>query len=448
MSNNIAIKVENLSKIYRLYNSPLDRLKEALSPLRQKYHYDFYALKGIDFEVKKGETIGIIGKNGSGKSTLLKIISGVLNPTNGSVLVNGKISALLELGTGFNPELTGIENVYFNGTLMGYNKEEMDSRLDNILGFADIGGFVHQPVKTYSSGMFVRLAFAVAINVDPDILIVDEALSVGDIKFQRKCFSKIEDFRDSNKTIIFVTHESGRLATMCDSSILLNNGLLIEKGEPNLVTKAYMQLIFGELESDKQEITMVDSDDNKDNCNVINTEDIVLVKTAIELIGNNVTEANNRERRHGNYKALIIDYGIIDKNDNKAIMVFTGEKCIIYYTSVFLQAISRVFSAIIIKNVYGIELFFTNSDILKSQNLSQSRGDILECKFAIEMWLAPGDYFLSFVLRDNETNEYLDRRLDAFHFKVVSSERNCGGYVNLMPTLVRTTQQKNQLNGL
>jgi len=187
MSNDIAIKAENLTKTYRLYDSNLDRLKESLHPLRRKYHHEFNALHDFNFEVKKGETVGIIGKNGSGKSTLLKIITGVLTPTSGSVTVNGRISALLELGAGFNPELTGIENVYFNGTLMGYSKEEMHAKLDDILGFADIGEFVRQPVKSYSSGMFVRLAFAVAINIDPDILIVDEALAVGDIFFQQKC---------------------------------------------------------------------------------------------------------------------------------------------------------------------------------------------------------------------------------------------------------------------
>ena len=206
MPEEVVIKIENLSKVYKLYNSPVDRLKESLHPLRKQYHHDFYALNNVSFEIKKSESVGIIGKNGSGKSTLLKILTGVLTPTSGTVKVNGKVSALLELGAGFNPELSGIENVYFNGMLMGYTREDMAERLDEILSFADIGNFVHQPVKTYSSGMFVRLAFAVAINVDPDILIVDEALAVGDIKFQRKCFLKIEELRKSNKSILFVSH--------------------------------------------------------------------------------------------------------------------------------------------------------------------------------------------------------------------------------------------------
>ena len=183
--SNVSIKVESLSKIYKLYNTPMDRLKETMHPFRKKYHKDFFALKDISFEVKKGETFGIIGKNGSGKSTLLKIITGVLSPSSGNVTVNGRVSSLLELGAGFNPELNGIENIYFYGTINGFSKEEMDSRLDSILAFADIGEFVFQPVKSYSSGMYVRLAFAVAIQVDPEILIIDEALSVGDIFFQK-----------------------------------------------------------------------------------------------------------------------------------------------------------------------------------------------------------------------------------------------------------------------
>ena len=202
---NTAIKVSNLTKIYKLYDKPMDRLKESLHPLKKNYHKDFYALNDVSFEVKKGETVGIIGKNGAGKSTLLKIITGVLTPTSGDVQVNGRIASLLELGAGFNPEYTGIENIYLQGTLMGFGHEEMAAKVDEILAFADIGDFIHQSVKMYSSGMFARLAFAVAINVDPDILIVDEALSVGDAAFQNKCIRKMEEIGDKGITILFVS---------------------------------------------------------------------------------------------------------------------------------------------------------------------------------------------------------------------------------------------------
>ena len=209
----IAISINHLSKVYKLYDKPVDRLKESLGLTKQKKYREHYALRDVSFQVKRGETVGIIGTNGSGKSTILKIITGVLNPTQGEVQVNGRISALLELGAGFNMEYSGLENVYLNGTMIGFTREEIDKKLDDILAFADIGDFIHQPVKTYSSGMFVRLAFAVAINIEPEILIVDEALSVGDVFFQAKCYKKFEDFKKMGKTILFVSHDLGRCET-------------------------------------------------------------------------------------------------------------------------------------------------------------------------------------------------------------------------------------------
>lgn len=241
----MAIQVKDLSKVYKLYNKPSDRLKETLG-----FHVDareHYALKHVNFEIRKGETVGIIGTNGSGKSTILKIITGVLNPTGGEVNVDGRISALLELGAGFNMEYTGIENVYLNGTMLGFTKEEIDERLDNILEFADIGDFVNQPVKSYSSGMFVRLAFAVAINIDPEILIVDEALSVGDVFFQAKCYRKFEDFKKEGKTILFVSHDLGSITKYCDRAILLNQGEKIFEGTPKEAVDIYIPLIFRDL---------------------------------------------------------------------------------------------------------------------------------------------------------------------------------------------------------
>ena len=219
-----AISVKNVTKIYRLYDKPIDRLKESLSVTHKNYHKDFYALQNLSFDVKKGETVGIIGTNGSGKSTILKIITGVLTPTSGEVMVDGKISALLELGAGFNQDYTGIENIYMNGTMMGFSKKEMDEKLPDILEFADIGDFVYQPVKTYSSGMFVRLAFALSINVEPEILIVDEALSVGDVFFQSKCYRRMDELRKSGTTIVMVTHDMGSVIKYCDKVVLLNRG--------------------------------------------------------------------------------------------------------------------------------------------------------------------------------------------------------------------------------
>jgi ABC-type polysaccharide/polyol phosphate transport system ATPase subunit len=239
MDKDIVISINDITKAYKLYNSPKDRLKEAINPFGKKYHKTFNALNHLSIEVGKGETVGIIGKNGSGKSTLLKLITGVLSPTSGVVSVRGKISALLELGAAFNPEMTGLENIYFNMTLLDFSREQVENRLDDILSFADIGDFVYQPVKTYSSGMFVRLAFAVAVNVDPDILIVDEALSVGDIKFQFKCLRKMQEFKDQGKTFLFVTHSVETVRNLCNRAIWLMDGAVYRDGDSKSIVKDY-----------------------------------------------------------------------------------------------------------------------------------------------------------------------------------------------------------------
>lgn len=275
MADDIAIKVESLTKVYKLYNTPFDRLKEALSPIRRKYHHDFHALHDVSFEVRRGDTLGIIGKNGSGKSTLLKMITGVLTPTSGNITVNGRISALLELGAGFNPELTGIENIYFSGTLMSFSREEMDHRLDDILAFADIGEFVYQPVKTYSSGMFVRLAFAVAVNVEPDILVVDEALSVGDVRFQKRCKEKMNDYKNNGSTILLVSHSLTDVRAICNTGLMLQGGRLAHWGDVSDTINMYFENDSREDElefrqSSQQNIPYVRGGD------IVGTGDIIL----------------------------------------------------------------------------------------------------------------------------------------------------------------------------
>ena len=245
----LAIRVEDVSKVYRLYNRPSERLFDALGLAGKGRFKEHRALDHVTFDVKKGETVGIIGTNGSGKSTILKIITGVLSPTSGEVEIDGRISALLELGAGFNMEYTGIENVYLNGMMMGFSREEMDARLDDILKFADIGEFVNQPCKTYSSGMFVRLAFAVAINIDPEILIVDEALSVGDVFFQAKCYKKFEDFKAEGKTIIFVSHDISSVAKYCDRVILLNKGVKLSEGNPKDTINLYKKVLLNQSQN-------------------------------------------------------------------------------------------------------------------------------------------------------------------------------------------------------
>ncbi|MBN1039824.1 ABC transporter ATP-binding protein [Clostridium botulinum] len=260
--SDIAIKIENLSKVYKLYDRPIDRMKESLSLSKKKYSREHYALKNISFEVKRGEAIGILGKNGSGKSTLLKILTGVLNETNGIKVVNGKISAILELGAGFNHEYTGIENIYLNGTMMGYTKEEMTRKVDRIISFADIGEFINQPVKTYSSGMFARLAFAVAINVEPDILIVDEALAVGDTRFQIKCIDKMKELKDSGTTILFVSHATEQIKRFCNRAVWIDKGRVVDIGESSKIVDKYDTYM---LQIEKKENLNPDEDTLKVN---------------------------------------------------------------------------------------------------------------------------------------------------------------------------------------
>ena len=226
------IRIEHLDKMYKLYDRQRDRLKEALGLSRRKLYHEHYALRDVSLTVREGETVGIIGTNGSGKSTILKIITGVLSPTAGTVSIKGRLSALLELGAGFNMEFTGLENVYLNGTMSGFSNAEIDEKLQDIIDFADIGDFIHQKVKTYSSGMFVRLAFAVAINIDPEILIVDEALSVGDVFFQNKCYHKFEEFKAQGRTILFVSHDLSSISKYCDRVVLLDKGKKLAEGRP------------------------------------------------------------------------------------------------------------------------------------------------------------------------------------------------------------------------
>ncbi|MDO5388981.1 MAG: ABC transporter ATP-binding protein [Clostridia bacterium] len=276
--SDISIKVDDLTKVYRLYSKPIDRLKESLSLTKKCYHREHYALKNVNFEIKKGETVGIIGVNGAGKSTILKIITGVLNPTEGNVTVNGKISALLELGAGFNPEYTGIENIYLNGTMMGFTRDEVKQRMDSILEFADIGDFVNQPVKTYSSGMFVRLAFAVAINVEPDVLIIDEALSVGDVFFQQKCYKKIKELTGKS-TVLIVSHDLNAMTKFCKRIIVMADGKNVFDGEPNEAIAKYFKIKQGAMRgeskneridtSDFREYKVPDAKDYSGKMNVV-----------------------------------------------------------------------------------------------------------------------------------------------------------------------------------
>jgi teichoic acid transport system ATP-binding protein len=314
-----AIEVSGLTKIYKLYQQPFDRVKETFGRNKKKYYQEFFALNDISFAIKKGETIGFVGRNGSGKSTLLKILTGVLQPTEGVAQVNGKVSALLELGAGFNPEFTGRENVYLNGKIMRIPREEMERKLPDILSFADIGDFIDQPVKTYSSGMFVRLAFAVAINVDPEILIVDEALAVGDTRFQLKCMDKFKEFQKKGKTILFVSHDIPAIKRFCQRTIWLNQGQKVMEGDTDFVTDQYTDFLKSEVTIDEFLAEQKKQEEGKMQINdeTIDSVDLaeVVSLTIFDEAGNQIDTI-----QHGRPVRLVIQYIVSDTSIDAPVM--------------------------------------------------------------------------------------------------------------------------------
>ncbi len=398
MNEEYAVKAEKIEKRYKLYERNRDRMLDAFGLTgknkRFKYHY---ALNGVDFAVKKGETVGIIGTNGSGKSTLLKILTGVLTPTSGTVKVNGRISALLELGAGFNMDYNGIENIYLNGTMMGFSKEEIDSRIDDILAFADIGDYVYQPCKTYSSGMFVRLAFAVSINIDPEILIVDEALSVGDVFFQAKCYRKFEEFKSQGKTILFVSHDLSSISRYCDRVYLLNKGEMLGSGSPKEMIDKYKQILAGQAEEGKTQI---------------------------------VETGENDTLEYGNGKARITSYYITDESGKKTSAIVKGTEYTVHMTVKALEDIPAPIFACSVKNVRGVEITGTNSLVSHSFDKSAVAGDEFEITFRQKMMLQGGEYLISLGCTGYEGSDFkvYHRLYDILGINVISDSDTVGFY--------------------
>src|SRR3989339_782750 len=370
--NDVAVRAYNLSKVYKLYDRSIDRLKESLHPFRRSYHRDFYALKDVSFEIRKGEMVGIIGKNGSGKSTLLKIIAGVLTPSAGSLEVNGKVSALLELGIGFNPDMTGQENIYFSGTIMGYSREEMDAKVDDILAFADIGDFIHQPMKTYSSGMFVRLAFAVATKIDPEILIIDEALAVGDMFFQSKCMLLMRKMIDSGVTLLFVSHDTSAITNLCRRAVYLENGMVKTMGEALSVTDQYLkdmrQLIYRaspECESPVGELLNVGKDISIQNQDEITpTENSGLPEENCAGVVFKVDPAfaeRVQPYRYGTGGARVMAMELINQQGEPAVAFRFNEWITVRAYIECYKEIDFLNCCILIRNRNGIEITHTTS---------------------------------------------------------------------------------------
>ncbi|HPI71459.1 MAG TPA: ABC transporter ATP-binding protein, partial [Tenuifilaceae bacterium] len=335
MYSNLAISVNSLTKIYPLYNSPKDRLKEALHPMRKKYHDDFYALRDVTFEVEKGDSLGIVGQNGSGKSTLLKILSRVLTPSSGSFQVSGRVISLLELGSGFNPELTGLENIYFYGTILGFTKKMIDERLDEIIAFADIGRFIGQSLKTYSSGMRSRLAFSVASHVDPDILILDEVLAVGDLRFKQKCYRVMSDIIEKRKTVILVSHDTIAITNFCNKTLWLNEGKIQEYGSSSEIIKKYVGFMTYGLET--QEGAENDREDTvsqsgKSSENNSNESSVPLEQSNIKWTGVSQLES------FGEHGAIIKEVALYFKDTDKNVDVVKGGEWLSFFAKIIINS--------------------------------------------------------------------------------------------------------------
>ena len=419
-----AIEVKDVVKIYKLYDKPKDRVKEALGLGRKQVHKLHYALNGVSLSIYRGETVGIIGTNGSGKSTILKIITGVLHPTSGEVHVDGRISALLELGAGFNQEYNGIENVYLNGTMMGFSEKEIDEKLPEILEFADIGDYVYQPVKTYSSGMFVRLAFAVAINIEPEILIVDEALSVGDVFFQAKCYHKFEEFKELGKTIVFVSHDLSSISKYCDRVFLLNKGTLLGEGTPKAMIDAYKQVLVGQYELPK----------DREQDSLLN--DWELRQAAGQAAGARAVKAEEQASinpdllEYGTKQAKIVSYYLTDDRGVRTTAVIKGSEFTLHMRVEFYEHIPEPIFAFSFKNVQGTEITGTNSMIEKAFLESVEPGQVKDVTFTQNMSLQGGEYLLSMGVTGyrGDTFEVYHRLYDALNVTVISDKNTVGYY--------------------
>lgn len=429
-----AIEVKDVVKIYKLYDKPRDRMLEAFGFGKKQNHKLHYALNGVSMRINRGETVGIIGTNGSGKSTILKIITGVLNPTSGEVHVDGRISALLELGAGFNQEYNGIENVYLNGTMMGFSEKEIDEKLPSILEFADIGDYVYQPVKTYSSGMFVRLAFAVAINIEPEILIVDEALSVGDVFFQAKCYHKFEEFKKLGKTIVFVSHDLSSISKYCDRVFLLNQGNLLGEGRPKEMIDAYKRVLVGQYEvpEEPEENYLPDGGEVREASGK-QMDGAAGRAAGAQASGEHAGGSagkNTSALEYGTKQAQILEYYVKDDRGVRTTAILKGSTFTLHMKVRFSDHIPAPIFAFSLKNAIGTEITGTNSMIEKAFLESAEPGQLKEITFTQKMSLQGGEYLISLGVTgyNGDTFEVYHRLYDVLNITVVSDKDTVGYY--------------------
>ncbi len=415
------IEFQQVTKTYRLYSSPVDRVKEAFHPLKKVYHHHFDAIKNVSFGIEKGETVGIVGRNGSGKSTMLQLVCSILQPTSGEIQVDGRISALLELGAGFNPEFTGRENVYLNAAILGLRKEEIDNCFDDIADFANIGDFIDQPVKMYSSGMYVRLAFAVAINVNPDILIVDEALAVGDAVFQAKGFAKFREFQERGVTIVFVTHAIDLITKYCTRAILLNEGALVKSGSPKDVVDAYNRLLVGVSARQKAAEKM--------DAETLELAGDLPSETAFPLQKwQGLFSINPNENRYGDGRAVILEAGFFAEDGSAVQTLVKGDICEIRLRLHFTDTVEEPIVAYTVKDIKGFDITGTNTWFQEISTGTYYKGDLVEVVFRQVFLLNAGSYLISFGCAGHEGGKYVvyDRRYDYMGFEVVSESRSVG----------------------
>ena len=421
-SSEVVLKIEGLSKGYKMFARKKDRIIETLFPAVER-HGVFEAMHNFNLEVKKGEVLGVLGKNGAGKSTLLKMITGVVTPTSGTIEAKGKISSLLELGTAFNQELTGYENIYQHGQVMGLTNEEIKSREQEIIEFADIGDHLYQPVKTYSSGMFARLAFACAINVDPDILIVDEVLSVGDMSFQLKCFKKFQQFKESGKTILFVTHSITDILRNCTRTIIIDSGRKIFDGDVKEGVEKYKKIIVGLDEKQSKTGLQTDSQILEENPNYKSNEEVVGEEWKTHF------NENPNLIDYGNGAAQVIDYGMFDENGNY-ISVLENDKTVVLKSKIlFKQDVKEPIFTMTVKDFKGLEMAGTNTLIEKVATGEYKKGDIVTAEFKQVINVAPGKYTLSFScthFNHKGELEVLNRKYDALLIEVLSTKDTVG----------------------
>ncbi len=439
------IALEGVSKMYKLFGSKQDRLKEALHPLKKKYHREFYALRNLDLRVRRGEILGIVGMNGSGKSTLLKIIAGIIPPTGGSVKVEGNVVPLLELGAGFNPEFTGLENIYFYNSIMGFSRRETDGMLQKILDFAEIGEFIHQPIKTYSSGMKARLSFAVSVNINPDILIIDEVLSVGDELFRRKSFAKIEEFFQAGKTILFVSHSAQNINQLCTRAIMVNNGNIVLDGPPKIVTMNYQKFIFsrpeqrpGLLEDFRQGQLMQAIDDEMADPS---DEEILPIRKSTVAMADPALRSEAYLLDQFDPKSTVItknadievrNVRLEDSHGNEVNCILPGENYTVAYQVSFHEDAGYINQGLGFKTELGVVVtwrYFPGCNRFTTHYFRQ--GETIEVRWKFACNLTPATYFVGITIKHKSGNEeqVLFKGADIDVFQVLGDKGvDRGGY--------------------